>query len=169
MLTVMMFLAGLQAAPAAADPLAPARAGKLQCDAPNPTAKSCRSLGAYTFASDGTISNKVEVMLAPQMGLTMTVTSQVSVKDGAVCGPFPAFDQAAFSMNGQPADQPTTEAIRQQIGQATASMVGKEVCTTYKPDGEGFTAEATIGGQPSPRGPQKVIWVAPADGYKVTP
>lgn len=169
MLTVMMFLAGLQAAPAAADPLAPARAGKLQCHAPNAATKSCRSLATYAFAADGTISNKAEVLLAPQMGLIMTVTSSVAVKNGAVCGALPTFDQATFVMNGQPAHEPTTQAIRQQLGQAMAPMVGKEICTTYKPDGDGFTAEATMGGQPAPGGAQKVIWVAPTDGYKVAP
>ncbi len=169
MLTVMMFLAGLQGAPTAADPLAPARAGKLQCHAPNAAAKSCRSLASYTFAPDGSILNKADVLLAPQMGLIMTVTSPVAVKNGAVCGALSGIDKATFVMNGQPTDQATTDAIRQQVGQAMAPMLGKQVCTTYKPDGEGFIASAVIDGQPAPGGDQKVIWVAPTDGYKVAP
>lgn len=170
MLALVVILAGLQGSPAVADPLAPARAGKMQCHMPNTATKSCLSLASYVFAADGSISNKAEILLAPQMGLTMTTVSPVSVKNGAICGQLSDLSDAAFAMNGQAAPPQVADTIRQQVGQALAPMMGKEICTTYKPDGADFVTSSTIDGQPAPQlGSQKVMWVAPGDGYGARP
>lgn len=170
MLSLVLLLAGLQAAPGGADPLAPARAGKLQCYSPSAATKSCRSLASYAFAADGSIANRAEVLLAPQVGLVMTTVSPVTVKNGAVCGMLGDLSDAEFVMNGQPAAPQVADSIRERLGPVRAPMMGKEICTVYRPDGDGFITEATIGGQPTPPGAaQKVIWVAPSDGYGVRP
>ena len=53
MLSLFLTLALQAAAPAVADPLAPARIGDLQCYRPDPVRKTCRSLAGYAFAADG--------------------------------------------------------------------------------------------------------------------
>ena len=156
------------AMPQTADPLAPAREGQLQCHSPDTARKTCAALAGYTFAADGTIRNQAEVMLNPTPLIVMRDEAPVVVRDGAVCGPMTGFEDAAFTIDGQPADPAMAEMIRGQVAAAFAQL-GSEGCTTYSPQGDGFLAEAVIDGQPRPELNQPVIWVSPSDGYSVRP
>ena len=70
-----------------ADPLGPAREGRLQCHSPGAARKTCGAIATYSFAADGTISNQAEVMLNPSPLIVMRDQIPVVVRDGAVCGP----------------------------------------------------------------------------------
>ncbi|MBK8544536.1 MAG: hypothetical protein IPL62_13885 [Caulobacteraceae bacterium] len=101
---------GLLAAPAAAqtaDVLAPARAGQLQCFEPNVTAKTCQSLGGYTFQANGVIDNPAQVLISPSPAIIMTINSPVAVRNNAICGPLAAADiqRATFTIDGAPAER----------------------------------------------------------------
>ncbi|MBA3048872.1 MAG: hypothetical protein KKG54_09850 [Alphaproteobacteria bacterium] len=151
-----------------ADPLVPARDGQLQCHSPDTARKTCTALAGYTFAADGTIANQAEVMLSSAPVIIMRDVAPVVVRDGAVCGPMTGFEDAVFTVDGQPAGPATAQMIRVQVTAAFAQL-GTEGCTTYSPQGEGWLAEAVIDGQPRPDLNQLLIWVSPSEGYSVRP
>jgi hypothetical protein len=160
------------AAPAlAADPLAPARAGKGQCYVPDTTRKTCQSIGWYSWQADGRISNRAELLVPSTPPLVVTVTSPVFVRGEAVCGPLRAEDIAAatVTVDGKPVPEEAAGQVRQLMIQAMQPFTGKVICTTYIADGEFLRAEATIDGAPRPDLTQRVLWVSPSDGYRVAP
>ena len=164
----------LSAAPAGAqtaDVLAPARQGQLQCFEPNVTAKTCQSLGGYTFAANGVIDNVAWVLIMPQPVVIMRVSSPVVVRNNAICGPLSAADiaRATFTVEGAPASEADTRDIRAGLTEQLAPMLNQEGCLTLTADGNGFRAETTVGGTPQPQQTQRVIWIGPNDGYRVAP
>ncbi len=165
---------GLLAAPAAAqtaDVLAPARAGQLQCFEPNVTAKTCQSLGGYTFQANGVIDNPAQVLISPSPAIVMRISNPVTVRNGAICGPLTAADiaRATFTVDGAPASESDTTEIRSSLTQQLSQMFGHESCLTLTPDGDGFRASTTMNGVPQPQQTQRVIWVGANDGYRVAP
>lgn len=164
----LIALPAVAAAPA--DPLGPARAGKVQCFQPNMIRKTCRSIGAYSFEG-GKINNRAQVLIPAQVPLVMVVNSPVTVRGQAVCGAIRAedFATATFTAADQPVGEEPTRKLREVIAGAMAPMIGKEVCTTVTQTGESFHAEATVDGAPKPELAQDVLWVGPADGYRVAP
>lgn len=169
-LAAALCLIALPAAAAPADPLGPARAGKVQCFQPNMIRKTCRSIGAYSFEG-GRINNRAQVLIPAQVPLVMVLNSPVVVRGQAVCGAIRSEDFAAatFTAADQPLGEEPTKKLRGLIAEAMASMIGKEVCTTLTQTGESFHAEATVDGAPKPELAQDVLWVGPADGYRVAP
>jgi len=153
------------------DPLGPARQGQLHCYEPNTAAKTCQSIGGYTFAADGRIDNPADVLIMAEPLVVMRVSSAVTVREGAVCGPLSREDieRAEFTIDGAPASPEDTQAIRAALQDQLASMIDVDVCTTYTPDGDGFRADVTMAGAPRPELTQRVIWIRPEDGYSIGP
>lgn len=169
MITLALTLALAAAAPVqAADPLAPAREGRLQCHSPDTARKTCAAMAGYTFASDGTILNQSEVMVNPSPLIVMRDSEPVFIRDGAVCGRLGGFEDAVFLINGHPTEAATANLLRQQIVAAFAGF-GTEVCTTYVTEGDALRAEVAVDGQRRTDLDQSLIWVSPADGYSVRP
>jgi hypothetical protein len=171
-LAAALCLTALPAVAAApADPLAPARAGKVQCYQPNMIRKTCHSIGAYSFEAGGKIANKAQILIPAQVPLVMTVTSPVVVRGQAVCGALRAqdFATATFTANDQPLTDESTRKLREAVAAAMTSMLGKDVCTTVVGTGDSLRAEASIDGVAKPELTQDMLWVAPADGYRVAP
>lgn len=154
-----------------ADALAPARAGQLQCYAPNTAHKTCQSLAGYAFAADGTINNSADTLILQQPAIVMRTNVPVIVRSGAVCGPIRAEDLqgATFTIDGAPATAQQTETMRAQLAQQMAGILNVDICTTYVADGDGFRAEASFNGAPRPDLNQHVIWVGANDGWTVAP
>ena len=59
--------------------------------------------------------------------------------------------------------------ILERVVQAMAPMADKEICTTYEPFGDDFTAKVSIAGTYWPDQDEAVKWISPAEGYRVTP
>ena len=152
-------------------PIAQASSGMLQCYVPNPVTKSCQSSAAYQSAPDGGILNPSTVLLSRVPAITMLTVTPVTIKAGQVCGTLRAEDIAAatFTVDGAPASPTDTAQFRQQMAGAEQSILGKEICTAYLPVGDALLAKASVAGVAEPAMDQKVIWVSPADGYKVRP
>jgi hypothetical protein len=173
MLGLMVGLS-LLAAPAGAqttDVLAPARQGQLQCFEPNATAKTCQSLGGYTFTANGVIDNVAWVLIMPEPVVIMRISSPVVVRNNAICGPLSAADiaRATFTIEGAPASEADTRDLRTGLTEQLAPMLNQESCLTMTADGAVFRAETTVGGTPQPQQTQRVIWIGPDDGYRVAP
>jgi len=152
-------------------PIAPASDGKLQCYAPNDTAKSCQALAGYQPGPDGGIVNAASVLVSMQPAIIMRTVTLVSIKAQQVCGVLKAEDIAAadFTVNASPATAEQTAMLRQQITAAQKSIFGHEICTAYVPDGDGLTAKAFVDGVAQPTMDQKVMWVSAGDGFKAQP
>lgn len=175
MLILMLAVIAASTTPAApasaavADPLAPARAGKLLCQTPDKTAKTCHMLTQYSFGADGHITNRYEVMLTRSPWLSVKLSTPVVVKDGAVCGPLEGTETAEVFKDGKPADAETTAKIRDGLQQLYSPFKGKDACTSYTANGDVYDAALSIGGVASKGPPERVIWVDPADGWAVKP
>ncbi|WP_066795542.1 hypothetical protein [Sphingomonas soli] len=165
MLEALLILAASAAGPGA-DPLAQARAGKIQCVMPNEANKTCIGVTSYKIKADGSFESTTTLLIAPTPLITLTVTSPGTVKDGALCGPVNKadFEAAKIEMDGQPANDAVATAVRSQMAGALAPMDGKMGCSTEAADG---TVTVTLDGEIRPEMTQKTKWVSPADGYKV--
>lgn len=164
----LLLLAG--AAPqTAADPLASAKAGKLQCANPNVEKKTCMGLSSYKVNPDGSFQSVTTIVVAPQPLITMEVKAPGTVKSGALCGPIRKadFEAATFKIDGKPLDEATASAIRTQIVASIAPMLDKMGCAREVADGAGFKAEVTLDGVAHPEMTQRVLWVKPDEGYKL--
>lgn len=159
------------AGPAEIDPLAPAREGMAQCYTPNKAARTCRALAKYEFHADGTITNYAEVLINPTPLIVMRAEAPVYIEDGAECGVVSDDDIQEFFMDGAP----VPPALQQQLQDAMMAVRAEhipegEYCTVYKPNSDGtLTGVVTIDGEPWPDGEDIVLWVNPAEGWKVAP
>ena len=153
----------------AADPLAPARQGKIQCINPNAEKKTCMGFASYTVRADGTYDATATIMIAPAPAIAMETRSTGKVEGDQVCAVVRREDYTAatFTVDGKPADAATSEAIKGQILAAVASMEGKNACSRDKAEGNVMLAEMTLDGAARPDLNQRYIWVSPTDGYKL--
>jgi hypothetical protein len=159
----------LAAAADPADPLAPAMAGKVQCYAPDTQRKSCASIGSFVRNPDGRIDNRTIARLAPSPLIVVDTTAPVTIKGGAVCGPFTANDieTAQFTIDGKAANERQVASIKDAMRKTMASLLDHEICTTLAPDGNALKAMVSVDGKRSPDLDQPMIWVSPQDGYHV--
>ncbi len=153
------------------DPLAPARAGQLQCHQPDEARKTCRSIASYREVGEGRYSNTAIVLIAGEGPTTLETTTSVHVVDGAICGPVHAADirKGKLSVAGRDADSAQASSTLEQVASSFAAMAGKEICTSYEPTAGGLIAKVKLGGTYVAAWDQHVIWVNPADGYRVSP
>jgi hypothetical protein len=153
-----------------ADPLAAARQGMVQCYDPHTETKTCRAIGAYTFESDGTITNEATVAL-PSDGnvIIMKTKSPVTLRGDAVCGPIgkDAIKTASLTEKGRRLPADDANQVRVQLQIVMAGRFGKELCTTYRPFHDEFYAKVTVDGVADPDASDYMRWVKPDDGYTV--
>ena len=169
MIEAFFLLLASTAPQAATDPLASARAGKLQCASPNVEKKTCMGLSSFKVNPDGSFESVTTIVVAPQPLITMEVKTPGTVKDGALCSPIRKtdFEAATFKMDGKPLDEAMATAIRTQIVGSITPMLDKMGCARETPDGAAFKAEVTLDGVAHPELTQRVSWVKPEDGYKL--
>ncbi len=156
----------------AADPLAPARAGQLQCYTPDPARKTCRALAGYTFeagAGGETILNQAEVLMATDPVRTVKTVSPVFVRGDSVCGRVQPLADAVFLIDGRPADAAMADRLRRDFTARRAAMTGREVCTRYLPFRDQLVPAVSVDGVEREPGDDRVIWVEPNDGWTVAP
>ena len=171
-MSVLALLAATAAAVAPLpDPIGPASGGQLQCYAPDRARKTCASLSGYAFGADGAIVNSAVVLISRSPRITMATAAPVTIKDGRVCGAMQLrdLDAATFVYDDVAADEAKTAELREAVKKAYGAIMGHEICTAFVPDGGGLTARITEDGLPKPGLDERVIWVSPADGYKVSP
>jgi hypothetical protein len=155
---------------ASAGPLDKARDGNLQCYGPNVARKTCNSLAGYTF-ENGKILNQAEVLVSPTPPLVMKTVTPIEIRGDAVCGPLRKQDieSAKIVVQGQILNEADAAPIKAQLESAFGARLGKEVCTTYRKQGDTLRTEVTLAGVSHPEFKETVIWVAPSEGYRVSP
>jgi hypothetical protein len=159
---------------AAADPLAPARAGQVQCYDPVPAQKLCRAMGSYAFAADGTISNLAVTRIQDSPAIVMFARSPVVLKGDKECsaGALKATDIERIEVDGQALDAATLAVARGQIVAALPDFMktGEPLCSAYAHGADGaLTATVDVGGVAHPELTATVRWVDPAEGWTVVP
>lgn len=154
-----------------ADPLAPARSGALQCYKPDTAKKTCIALASYTFGAGDEILNQAEVLIMPSPLVVMKSVSSVTLKNGAVCGLLRKedLDASTITVAGQVLAGDQAAGAHAQLEQALTSEIGKEICTTYTPQGDTIATSVTVDGVASPAQSSTILWVQPGDGYSVAP
>ena len=152
-------------------PIGPAAQGQLQCYTPDVARKTCQSLAAYKGGANGAIDNIAIVLISQSPPISMTTVSPVVIKANQVCGSIRPqdIDAASFTLSDRPADSAQTATLRQQMQSAMKDFFGHEICTAYVPAGGSLLAKVTVDGASRPTMDQRVIWVSPADGYRVSP
>ena len=171
-LAAVLSTAAFSALPAFADdgPLTPARDGKGQCFRPDMAAKTCSQIAWYSWDDKGYLTNHLMVALpSKDAAVVMTVDKAAVVKDGAVCSPIRVEDivEAKFTVNGQPADDATTDHLRQAVANGWAGVDHTLVCLSFNTDGDGLSASETMNGVERPDLTQHVIWIGKDDGWTV--
>jgi hypothetical protein len=153
------------------DPLAPAWAGQVQCFEPDVERHACVSIGVYAKDGGGEIQNTATVLLSAQPQVVMRTTAPVQVKGAAVCAVLAARDleTAEFTIDGQSAEPDNAEAIRRGVASSYRQVLGRELCTTFEPNGSDMKARVTLDGRRRPDLDLRVRWVSPGDGYAVKP
>lgn len=165
---LLLLATGLTATPSA-DPLAEARAGKLQCVTPDIGKKTCLALVSYVVRPDGGFDSVVTVMVAPSPLIAMETRSTGKVEGDAMCSIVRKADFAAakFTIEGKPADEATANAIGAQVLATVEGLDGKKGCSRDRPEGNVMVEEVTLDGVARPEMTQRFIWVKPEDGYKL--
>lgn len=158
------------AAAAAANPIAPGLAGKLRCQGPNETAKTCQSIVSYKDAGDGTYLAHSSVMLRPEPLVIADSDTKALVRDGNVCATIRSadIDAATISLGGTPLDDAMATMVKGKIKEKLPGL-DKEVCATFTQQGSDWVSTPIIDGKPDATKTQKFTWIAPTDGYKVGP
>ncbi|WP_206241854.1 hypothetical protein [Novosphingobium terrae] len=168
------------AAPAAtptADPLAFVAQGLLECAEPDEASKTCHALAHFTPRPDGSFTDDTEVLLRPDMKMTLSFSGVARVKGNQVCGTvsMQMVQQAKLRFAGEPLPPEHSAELlpRIQEGMAREGLIDRELCSTRTPDGSGnprsFTRHATIAGQPVNHPDDHLLWVSPDAGYRVAP
>jgi hypothetical protein len=160
-----------------ADPLAPVAQGLIECAEPDEATKTCRALAHFTPRPDGSFTDDTEVLLRPDLKMTLSFSGVAQLKGNQVCGTvsMEMVQQAKLRFGGEPLPPEQSAGLlpRIQEGMAREGLIGRELCSTRTPDGSGnprsFTRHATIAGQPVNHPDDHLLWVSPDAGYKVAP
>ncbi len=171
---IAMTLAALAMAAATdPNPLAPARDGQVQCYTPDVERRVCRAIGAYRFEADGRITNDAENMLGADPRIILHASSEVDVKDNAVCasGVFEDRHIHSIEVNGVPLEGELFASVRSEVAARMREAIGPgEYCSTYHPKPDGvLRALVTVDGVPRPDAEDTVLWVRREDGWRVAP
>lgn len=168
MLTAL-FLLATGAPAAAADPLAEARAGKIQCITPNVAAKTCAGMVRYQIKDASTFDSTATMLIAPTPLITIEIKNSGTVENGMTCNVVNQADYAAgkVMMDGAPANEAMAQAVLSQLGAAIQPLAGKKACGSDSKEGDVIVAKAIVDGAPMPALDQRFIWVKPEDGYKL--
>ncbi len=153
-----------------ANPLGPVASGLVQCYAPDVAKKTCASLSEYRDNGDGSYANIASVLISATPPAVLKTITPVKVVDGAICGQIRQEDITAgtLTINGSLYAADAAAPILAKVATGMSSLYGHDICTSYSQDGKVLTAKVTFDGNPHPPD-NAVVWVDPADGYKVAP
>ena len=155
------------------DPLAPARAGQVQCYEPDVEQKTCESIGTHRFEHDGRIVSKAEIVINDDMRILLVAQNEVYIRDGAECssGPLSPDEILSIEIDGEALSGGELDSLSEELVAALNEVLGDgEFCSTYhpKPDGS-MVVLSTVGGEPRPDLTSTARWVRREDGWRLQP
>lgn len=165
-----LLLAGLLAGQSApADPLAPAREGKLRCIAPNPGRLTCRALVHYKPAGDGSFDAVVTGLVSNDPTLLLRYKTYGRVEEGGVCVMIRTgdFQNGDLLSNGKRLSPNADRAARLQLLDSVQPLQGKKRCYLDRTEDGTTRMVVTLDGVAHPELGEAVAWVSPNEGYAV--
>lgn len=164
----LLIMAAAGAVPEA-EILAQLRAGKMLCANPDTEAKTCSSIDRYAASGGNRFVNTGEVLLSADQGLTMEVTSIVSLENGALCGALDLADlrKARLRANGKQLPPEQRAAMIGQMAEQMAPLAGRKVCETLRIEDGQLVKQGEMEGVDVALPSKPVIWITPGSGYKV--
>jgi hypothetical protein len=165
LLPILLLLAG--APVQEADPLAPARQGKIRCVQPDTRARTCATMVRYSVRDDGRFDAVVTGVVASEPLILLEYRSAGQVEDGAVCAVVRPIEFSAgrLSKDGAPLSPAVESNVRSRLMLALQPLAGHKRCFRDKTDAEGVLSDVMIDGSVRGEMRQRVLWVSPEDGY----
>ncbi len=111
------------------------------------------------------------MLISPNGSVVLETTAPIEVKNGAVCGFTRAKDvtEGRLRVGGSPVPRDKAAPALAQLATALSVIIDKEICTSYTPKDGALIARASIDGVDHPELTQRVKWVKPSEGYRVSP
>ena len=152
-----------------ADPLAPAKQGKLRCIAPNATRLTCQTIIRYRVEDDGSFDATVTGIVSGDPTLLLRYKTFGRVEEGGVCVMIRVgdFQNGMLLSSGRPLAPNADRAARLQVLDAVQTMQGQKRCYKDRTEDGVTRAVVTLDGVARPALTQTVAWVTPAQGYAV--
>ena len=176
MRTTLIFLAlGMltlaQSAQADDDPFAAAKAGKLECFAPDTVKKTCLDMTRYTWEGNGQILEEDEYAISANPLITAKSKDYVAIANGEACQVVsaPKILGANYFRDGVRVSKSDEAQFRQRDFQQMRSLIGKKFCMRLSPYESAFIAEYSVDGIPRPSATNRVKWISPDEGYVLAP
>ena len=169
-LSLLLAQAGAFATEPVADPLAGITPDWQLCSRPDEAAKSCTMMSTFIRGADGRYESVEHLSIMGLPGLVIEIKTASYVKNGALCGIVSLKDlDGARIIHHAQGVTPKQEATALQSLRFAYPVDGKEVCTTFYPDGVNFRLKHAFNGKPMPiEIDQGVVrWVHKDDGYAV--
>lgn len=170
-MSAILVLALLQSGslPADADPLAPARQGKLQCTLPDPVKKSCMAISRYVPDGERRYLNITRSLISGAPDVILEFRFPTVIEGGAACGIMARseLDEAILTVDGVPASE---ELRKQVVGSMLPQLepdFGKRACTRIRDERALLFQYLEIDGEPRPQHRMRVSWVDATEGYRL--
>ena len=151
-----------------ADPLAEARAGKIYCDIPNHSAKTCEGLAMYRFDENGEAISVIMIPINNEPDLTIAMPTAAWVEDGALCAePEQSdIDRMRLMMGTKPYDKPAGQKLLAAFKEELAAqMLGKAICERMFANGDRLFSVGIIDGVHRPELDGEIAWLGEDADY----
>ncbi|MCW3836900.1 hypothetical protein ACFQ1E_11495 [Sphingomonas canadensis] len=169
MLLTALALFALSPAPAPqeADPLAPAREGKLRCADPDPARKTCATITRFRMRDDGSFDATISGIADPGTTTVIVYDTWGRVEGSAVCITVRPADISGgrFFVDGKPATSSQSSELGERLANLIAPLAGKKRCFIDQEDDGAIISNVTLDGVVQIEQRRRVAWINAADGY----
>lgn len=153
------------------DPFAPAKAGKIECLAPDSEKKTCAVMTRYEWDGNGNVFGEDELLLAANPPTSIRGRDLVTINGSEVCGVVnkASRENVTYLRNGVPLPEGEQAEMLLADSQKYSEYVGKTFCKDFSPYESVFIVQISIDGQELPSATTRMKWVSRDDGYSLAP
>jgi hypothetical protein len=152
------------------DPLAPSREGKLYCQSPNLTNKTCSGISSYRVTGDGIIIGHAVGALNNDPPMSFVIEANTEVKDGALCFALSQrnLDEMYLMIGDQRFESEEGDKLLALRRESMAEdLLEKEVCEQHFSDGDRRTLKAFVDGVEVPEMSGEYVLITESSGYRL--
>ncbi len=155
-----------------ADPLAPARAGKIQCHEPDLEARTCRIMTWYSVRADGAAQMRSVTALSNEMGLAAEARMELRPEGGGMCGIVNDTHMASYRIVQLRAPHAAVKNDRLFIRyreELIAALWNRKHCAFNfsRADDDMRLDVSTVDGQFAGEMMAQFVWVSPGAGWRL--
>ncbi len=169
MLLVLALLLAVTDGPSETDAAAQSQLGKLLCVNPDVRTKTCSSIVSYKPSSDGFLIEKGEVLIAPEQGITLEMTTLVKEEGGALCGAvqLTEMQKGIVRVNGTPLPAERNSAVVATLLERLTPLAGKKACEVLRMQGGQLMKFGQVEQVDLKLPGKSVKWIDPTEGFRV--